>query len=1583
MTDSAPGPLRCALIGADTLLIECGELLLSAGHQITVVGAGSAKVADWAASRAIASVDTSGAAADWVDELATHPVEWLFAITHLAMLPPEVLAIPTRGAINFHDGPLPGYVGLNTPMWALLNGETEYGVTWHLIDAGSDTGDVVAQRRFELAPAETALSLNTRNFDAALESFEELVGRIAAGELDPRPQDRSATSRTYRRADRPAAMSLLDWRRQPDELDRLVRALTVGPYPNPLGVPKLRHRGGVLDVLAVETVELDEAHEPGTVVAIEPDRLVVACQSDAIALTSLSTDRGRPLELAEALEVLALEVGDRLPAIDDAATLDRVSSQLAAEEAEHLRQLEHLEPVELPWARTRPAQHVPGHATVDLDLAGQPEDAAVLAAFAVTLARLSDKEQFHVGLVADTWEQLADDVRVHLADAAPALLAVGRSATLADVCTHVDRVLAATRERLPFANELIARHPELARDHELAAGRLVPVSVRLAASAPSTSPASSAVVELARFEQGWQLRFDDQLVDPADVETLAGCVRTVLASVQEDPGATVASVDLLDPELRELMLVGWNDTTTAVEPTTVGRLVDEQIDRTPETTAVIFEDDAITYRELDERANRLAHHLVALGIGADALVGVHVGRSIELIVAVVAVHKAGGAYVPLDPMYPSDRLEHMIVDSGCSVVITDETHRSTLPRRDDPSITVVSIDGDAPDIDQRPSTRPQVEVGPEHLAYCIYTSGSTGLPKGVLVEHRNVVNFFAGMDERVPHELPATWFAVTSLSFDISVLELLYTLTRGFSVVVYLDRDRSEHADPSTAQQHASTPMDFSLFYFSGDAAEGRGKDKYRLLLEGARFADAHDFTAVWTPERHFHAFGGLYPQPAVTGAAVAAITEKIGIRAGSVVMPLEHPIRVAEAWSVVDNLSNGRVGISVASGWQPNDFVLRPQNYQAAKQAMFDGLEAVQRLWRGETLSFDGALDEPVTVATLPRPVQAELPSWVTTAGNPETYIQAGRIGANVLTHLLGQSIEQLAPKIAAYRAAREEAGFDPDTGVVTLMLHTFVGDDEDAVREAAREPLKSYLGESFSLLREYAWSFPAFQRPAGSSPDEGGLDDDVFRNLDADDLDAVLEFAFLRYYDTSGLFGTVERCTSIVDGLKGIGVNEIACLIDFGIDTDAVLESLPHLDRVRVECNRDVSTPAPEASGLDQSVAAQLTRHEVTHLQCTPSMARMWSLQDDARDALARVPNLFVGGEAFPVALAADLVGASHSGNVTNMYGPTETTIWSTTWPVPEGAEAISIGTPIANTQIYVLDRELRPLPPGVAGQLWIGGDGVVRGYHDRTELTAERFVEDPFRGDGARMYHTGDLARWRRQPDGSARLEFLGRIDHQVKIRGYRIELGEIEAQLGRQPGVRECVAVVREDVPGDQRLVAYASPAAGASLEPAVLKERLRETLPEVMVPALVTILDDLPHTPNGKIDRNALPAPGAVRSGGGGGAAPADATNDLERDVLAVWEEVLGRDGIGIDDNFFDIGGHSLLIVRLHRRFKETLPHPVALTELYRFPTVRSFAASLANDTSEKVRQESTDRANLRADRAALRRENMRRRRGQR
>ena len=315
---------------------------------------------------------------------------------------------------------------------------------------------------------------------------------------------------------------------------------------------------------------------------------------------------------------------------------------------------------------------------------------------------------------------------------------------------------------------------------------------------------------------------------------------------------------------------------------------------------------------------------------------------------------------------------------------------------------------------------------PEHLAYVIYTSGSTGQPKGVMVEHRNVVNFFAGMDERVGSDEPGTWLAVTSLSFDISVLELFWTLARGFNVVISSDEDRATRAGAAHAPR--APTIDFSLFYFAATTTAG-ADDKYELLLEGAKFADSHGFAAVWTPERHFHAFGGLYPNPSVTGAARRGGHEERRRSApAACVAPLHHPARIAEEWAVVDNLSNGRVGLSFASGWQPERLRAAPGDTPpTTSSVMFDDIEqrAPPVARRGGGVS-DGPIGEPVAVQ------HAAAPGAAGAAGlghhrpaTPTPSRRAGRIGANVLTHLLGQSIEELAEQDRASTARRwREAG-------------------------------------------------------------------------------------------------------------------------------------------------------------------------------------------------------------------------------------------------------------------------------------------------------------------------------------------------------------------------------------------------------------------------------------------------------------------------------------------------------------------------------------------------------------------------------
>ena len=641
----------------------------------------------------------------------------------------------------------------------------------------------------------------------------------------------------------------------------------------------------------------------------------------------------------------------------------------------------------------------------------------------------------------------------------------------------------------------------------------------------------------------FDVEYNRDLFDRATVERLAAHFHSIFMAAAADPTLRLSQLPLGDEADREESLTRWNRTYAEYAALAVHALVSRQAARTPEGVAVAGAGASLTYAELEDGSNRLAHHLRALGVGAESLVAISMERSPSLLVAVLAVWKAGAAYVPIDPAYPEDRRAYMLEDSGAVVVMTDSASADDVPRTTARTVVIDRID-----LSAEQGIAVPVDVDADALAYVIYTSGSTGRPKGVMVPHRGVANFLESMRREPGMTADDVLVAVTSLSFDIAVLELLLPLISGAKVVV-----------------------------------------------------------------------------------------------------------------------------------------------------------------------------------------------------------------------------------------AAREE-GLDP-----------------------------------------------------------------------------------------------------------------------------ARLSRLLQAERATV-------------------------------MQATPATWRMLVQSGWAGDATLAI---LCGGEALPADLARELIPRGRA--LWNLYGPTETTIWSAVEQVAS-ADAIRLGHPIANTQLYVLDPGMEPCPAGIPGELYIGGDGVVRGYLRRASLTAERFVPDAFAAKpGARLYRTGD--RVRRRADGA--LEFLGRVDFQVKLRGFRIELGEIESALAAQPGVRQAVALVREDVAGDARLVAYVVPEEGGAASADALRAALAERLPDYMVPGAFVTVDRLPLTPNGKIDRRALPAPEAA-------AQPGDTVRVLprtpaEKTIAAIWRDVLRVEEVGVDDNFFNVGGHSLLLAQVNARLAEWLGRDVPLLELFRHTTVATQAAWLTGD----------------------------------
>jgi len=1169
----------CFMLGSESHLIRCAEILLQRGHQICGIISTESPITNWAEERGVPHIDPGP---DLASVLAWQPFDYLFSITYLSILPNELLALPRKGAINFHNGPLPRYAGLHATSWALINQERTYGVTWHIVRAEVDKGDLLKCRSVDIVEGETAFGLNVKCYEACIDSFAELVDELASGRVEFRKQN--LAERTYfSKYKRPPAACTLSWSQPADEIAALVRGLDFGPYPNPLGLPKLVMANEIFIVPEIDVLDASSQVAPGTITAIADDSLRVATASNEVALRKLLTINGQPLSISDFVARFGVREGDRLAELDQetADHLTTLNREICRHEVFWVNRLAKWEPIELPYANhslalTSPVQYttvpMPIPTEVNTFLAGHDDVANrsdfLAAALAVYLARISSNYTFDLGFSHPALGQEVVGFERFFATHVPLRVELDPSARFGEALAALQAGLALVKQRKTYARDVILRYPELVslRGH----GNQSPLSivVEQVECLDDYTPLPGSELTLLLSEDGTECRWvhDTAVLDRESIASMQRQFATFLQSVVADKSRPIAETSLLTEAERHQLMIGWNNTQVDYpQHLCIHQLFEAQAERTPEAVAVVFEDQQLTYRRLNSRANQLAHHLRKLNVGPEAYVGIYMERSLDTIVGLLGILKAGGAYVPLDPAYPKERLAFMLEDAQVPVLLTGNRLLEGLP---DHGARVVCLDRHWEAIARESEENPVSGVKADNPAYVIYTSGSTGTPKGVLGLHRGAVNRFNWMWKTYPFEAEEICCQKTSLSFVDHVWEIFGPLLQGIQTVI----------------------------------------------------------------------------------------------------------------------------------------------------------------------------------------------------------------------------------------------------------------------------------------------------------------IPDEAVRN--------------------------------------------------------------PHL--------------------LVQNLAAK----HVTRIVLVPSLLRV--MLNACVDLQSRLPDLKIwitSGEVLSTELAERFRERLPESILINLYGSSEVSGDSTWYDTSKGELllCVPIGRPIDNTQIYLLDPNLQPVPIGVPGELHIGGDGLARGYLNRPELTAEKFIRNPFI-PGERLYKTGDLARY--LPDGN--IEFLGRIDHQVKIRGFRIELGEIEAVLRQHSGVREVVVDAREDVPGDKQLVAYIVPNEEQIPSFSMLRNYLMEKLPEYMVPSAFMMLDALPLTPNGKVDRRALPNSKSLRPElGPAYVAP---RTQIERTITAVWQGVLHVEKIGVDDNFFDLGGHSLRMAQVHSKLRESFHRDLAMLEMFKYPTISSLAQYLSQEKSEPFSfQQSDDR----------------------
>ncbi len=525
----------------------------------------------------------------------------------------------------------------------------------------------------------------------------------------------------------------------------------------------------------------------------------------------------------------------------------------------------------------------------------------------------------------------------------------------------------------------------------------------------------------------------------------------------------------------------------------------------------------------------------------------------QALAVIVAANLSGCNVYYLSTRYASDVLKNRLSRWQPDVVFGDEQFRGICLGR---NLTFLSVENDC----ELPESNGEIQANE-------WVSITVTVDEPLLSGRQFVKTFTSAFieDEIIDvgvykQAYAGDTFVVASVSpFSQKLIAYYVALTRSFKLVLF----NGQSEDLLQALDSRSNAMEFGIFFFGSYKASE--ENIYDTLIEISKYADALNFASLWTPERHFNEFGGLFPNPALMSAALASMTQSIQVRSGSLVSPIHDTLRIAEDYAVVDNLSSGRLAVSFASGWQCDDFVFFPERYEKRDQVMLEQIEEVRSLWAGRSVTRQNGLGKAVDVKIFPKPIQKNLPVWITVSGKLETFQNAGKYGTNILTHLLWQNKEELIEKIQAYRQALRENGFNPKDFKVTVMVHTYMAETMEEVNRVVRNHLKNYIKSSIFLIEKMVSSTKQAEEKYRQVVGRYGS---VVEEIPEDQMDELLEISVDRFINEAGLFGNVDRVLKVIRMLKGYDVDEVACLVDFGPSKTEILKSMDLLNILKNKC-------------------------------------------------------------------------------------------------------------------------------------------------------------------------------------------------------------------------------------------------------------------------------------------------------------------------------------------------------------------------------------------------------------------------------
>ncbi|MEU6235318.1 amino acid adenylation domain-containing protein [Kitasatospora sp. NPDC047058] len=1527
--------INCLLVGGGSVLTRCGEIILARGHRIRAVVTDDATARAWAVKSGIPHHRQADAAAA-APQLAC---DVLLSIGNYALVPDALLACAGRMSVNYHYGPLPEYAGLHAPSWAVAERAADYAVSWHRIGELIDGGDVLKRVPVPVRPDETALSLGLKCDEAAVAGLAELIDEIAGGRETATPQDLAAR-RYFSRHSQFAAEGVIDWDRDSDDIVAMVRATDHGPFGSPLVWPKAVVGGRVLAVRAARSGAAADGARPGEVIAGDgTDGLRVATRSGSIHLIRLTTLEGEPVALGDLAAGDGARPGTMLPAPGEGSGLTEAGTAASESAAYWRRRLIDGEPCRLPYSPPGAGAAADGApVTTRLGPAGggrkQSAAAARLAgAWCTFTARATGKRNVLIAVPAPR-DGVAAEFRDVFSAWLPLKADLDADASVESNLRAVGEEFAAVGQRAWLRRDAIGRDEQL---QELwSSGALTPDVLVSWAGAPFTPAGERPLLELALREDAEtvEFRFDPARLARADVERLAVQFGDWCARLPAAASGTLASAEAVSADERRALVEDFNTTDDdALTGQRLHELFEQAAAAHAGRTALVCGEEQLTYADLNGRANRLARTLLDRGVRRGDLVGVALDRSADLVVALLAVMKTGAAYVPIDPAFPAERIRLVIESAAPKLVLTPPAPPANLSAW--PGLCLGVDEATAGGAE---AANPGIEVDAGDLAYVIYTSGSTGRPKGVEVGHGALGNFLASMLREPGCTQDDRLLAVTTVSFDIAVLELFLPLLCGARTVIAQAHEAADvDALLGLMRRHRitmmqGTPAIWQLLLDSGWSGEP-GPAKIlcggetltrrladRLLDCGGEVWNLYGptETTVWSSAWKVRADGDVVIGAPIANTRLYVLDEDLSP------VPAGFP----------GELCIG--GAGVARGYHGDDeqtrsrFVANPFHpgmlFRTGDLARFGGPGALSVLGRNDD--------------------QVKLRGY---------RIELGDIEAAVLAHddVAQAVVAGRDGQLVAYcvRDAEPADGPEADAGAGSSALAEWAGawdrayEAETAVQDATFNLAgwsNSYDGLPFSGPEMRDWQSGSVQRILAQPPGN------VFEIGSGSGL---MLFAVAPH---STGYRAVDASPRAVELLRGrlaslpqascecLPAHELPEVAEGSLDTvivNSVAQYFPSADYLTSVLDwavRAVGTGRVFLGDLRDLGLLKVFHADVLHFRgngAVPAgeLARRAEQAVRAERELVLSPEFFADlPRLFPQITRVDV--ALRDGRYVNemtRYRYDVTLHIGQDAAVQETADQRhwqEDGLDLAAVRAWLEAAEggalrLNAVPNGRLGDVF----GRVAEALGETSQAPASWV------DPQELTAAADAAGWE-----SALLPSRSGGKWSLDAVFWR---AGVTPDLGLRPAGAAGAADDRSEPARHANTPAAGRPARAALGQ--VLRPWLAERLPAYMVPAFFVELDEFPRTPNGKIDTRALPDP---VEGIEATAKPAD---QLERDILAVWTEVLGHDRIGVNQNFFEIGGNSLRVVRLQTELEKLLGRPVASAKLFEHYTIKTMAAYLA------------------------------------